>query len=70
MSGVIREILESEGGSAKGEEDFFSVAKTIPFVARESSVSKSVQLNSFIKFGRTFNSKGSDTLVDRVQSIL
>jgi hypothetical protein len=33
MSGVMREILESEGGSIKGEEDFFSVAKTIPFVA-------------------------------------
>jgi hypothetical protein len=33
MSGVMREILEREGGSIKGEEDFFSVAKTIPFVA-------------------------------------
>jgi hypothetical protein len=33
MSGVMREILEREGGSMSGEEDFFSVARTIPFVA-------------------------------------
>jgi len=35
MSGVIKEILEREGGSMSGEEDFFSVASTIPFVAVE-----------------------------------
>jgi hypothetical protein len=29
----MREILEREGGSIRGEEDFFSVARTIPFVA-------------------------------------
>ena len=33
MLGVIRETLESEGGSMRGEEDFFSVASTMPFVA-------------------------------------
>jgi hypothetical protein len=33
MSGVTREILDSEGGSIRGDEDFFSVARTIPFVA-------------------------------------
>ena len=34
MSGVMRETLEREGGSMRGEEDFFSVARTMPFVAR------------------------------------
>lgn len=33
MFGVIRETLESEGGSIRGEEDFFSVASTTPLVA-------------------------------------
>jgi hypothetical protein len=33
MFGVMRETLESEGGSMRGEEDFFSVARTMPFVA-------------------------------------
>ncbi len=31
--GVIRETLEREGGSISGEEDFFSVARTMPLVA-------------------------------------
>ena len=33
ISGVMRETLEREGGSMSGEEDFFSVARTMPFVA-------------------------------------
>lgn len=33
MLGVTRLILDSEEGSARGEEDFFSVARTMPFVA-------------------------------------
>ena len=33
MLGVISETLESEGGSMRGEEDFFSVARTMPLVA-------------------------------------
>jgi hypothetical protein len=33
MLGVTREILDSELGSARGEDDFFSVARTIPLVA-------------------------------------
>jgi hypothetical protein len=33
MLGVMSETLEREGGSIRGEEDFFSVARTIPFVA-------------------------------------
>jgi hypothetical protein len=33
MLGVIRLTLERDGGSMSGEEDFFSVARTMPFVA-------------------------------------
>jgi hypothetical protein len=33
MLGVMRLTLEREGGSMRGEEDFFSVARTMPFVA-------------------------------------
>lgn len=33
MLGVMRETLEREGGSMSGDDDFFSVAKTMPFVA-------------------------------------
>src|SRR5579862_7142214 len=31
--GVMRDTLEREGGSMRGEEDFFSVASTMPLVA-------------------------------------
>jgi uncharacterized membrane protein len=31
--GVIRLTFDREGGSIKGDEDFFSVARTMPFVA-------------------------------------
>lgn len=33
MSGVMRLILERDEGSARGDEDFFSVARTMPLVA-------------------------------------
>ena len=33
MLGVMRETFDREGGSMRGDEDFFSVARTIPFVA-------------------------------------
>jgi len=33
MFGVMSETFDSEGGSIRGEDDFFSVARTIPFVA-------------------------------------
>jgi hypothetical protein len=38
MLGVIRLTLERDGGSIRGEEDFFSVASTMPFVADGESV--------------------------------
>jgi hypothetical protein len=31
--GVMRLTFERDGGSIRGEEDFFSVARTMPFVA-------------------------------------
>jgi hypothetical protein len=34
MLGVMRLTLESEGGSISGDEDFFSVARTMPLVAK------------------------------------
>ena len=33
MSGVMRETLELEPASMSGEEDFFSVARTMPLAA-------------------------------------
>jgi len=33
MLGVMREILLPEAASMRGEDDFFSVARTIPLVA-------------------------------------
>lgn len=33
MFGVMREILDNEGASMRGDDDFFSVARTMPFVA-------------------------------------
>jgi hypothetical protein len=35
MFGVMRLILEDDEGSIRGDEDFFSVARTIPLVAEE-----------------------------------
>jgi len=40
MFGVMRETFESDGGSMSGDEDFFSVARTMPFVAIQVSSSK------------------------------
>ncbi len=36
MSGVMRDTFERDGGSMRGEEDFFSVASTMPLVAVRS----------------------------------
>lgn len=33
MLGVIRETFDNEGASIRGDEDFFSVARTMPLVA-------------------------------------
>lgn len=39
MSGVMRLILDRDDGSARGDDDFFSVARTIPLVAATQHVS-------------------------------
>lgn len=44
MLGVTRLILDSEEGSARGEEDFFSVARTMPFVAELPCQSQSCRV--------------------------
>jgi hypothetical protein len=36
--GVMRLTFERDGGSIRGDEDFFSVARTIPFVAKRSAL--------------------------------
>jgi hypothetical protein len=33
MFGVMSETLDNDGGSMSGDEDFFSVARTMPLVA-------------------------------------
>lgn len=38
MFGVIRETFEREGGSMRVDEDFFSVARTMPLVAGDDLV--------------------------------
>lgn len=59
----------------RGEDDFFSVARTIPLVAVEHQcirVSKTELprwADSTEHVGDTFDSDGSDTLVDSVQGI-
>lgn len=47
-----------------GEEDFFSVARTIPLVAVLVR-----WMMMLVRKGRTFDTEGGDTLVDSIQSI-
>lgn len=69
MLGVTRATLESEGGSMSGEEDFFSVARTMPLVAaRESQTGAGEEVGE--REGSTFDAKGRYALIDGVQSIL
>lgn len=66
MLGVMRETLEREGGSMSGEEDFFSVARTMPFVAEEE-VSR--LRGKYGCMGSTFDTQRSHALVYGVQRI-
>lgn len=54
MLGVMRETLESEGGSMRGEEDFFSVARTIPLVAVLAYLVNIQAKENLSKYGRPF----------------
>lgn len=58
-------ILASELWSARGDEDFFSVARTIPLVASQGK-SKSKGHDAL---RRTFDAKGGDTLVDGIEGV-
>lgn len=71
MSGVIREILESEGGSMSGEEDFFSVARTMPLVAVLMLMSLLLEMGGAGTACRrlTFDAQGCHTLINCIQCI-
>ena len=76
MLGVIRLILDREEGSASGEDDFFSVARTIPFVAGEGEGVSGVGLvwldgglGGRRGGGRTLDAEGCYALVDGVEGI-
>jgi hypothetical protein len=70
MLGVMRETFERDGGSMRGDEDFFSVARTTPFVAIVvEDVSESV--DEEVAGGiLTFDSQCSNSLIYGVQGIL
>ena len=59
----MRLTFESEGGSIKGDDDFFSVASTMPFVA--AKVIRDLRKRAdYIVRQVTFDTQCSDTLVD------
>lgn len=79
MLGVMRETLEREGGSMRGEEDFFSVARTMPLVAEgflgvrwclEKEEEEEEQEKGVVgglrtgEGANTFDPEGGDALVD------
>lgn len=70
MLGVTRLILDSEEGSARGEEDFFSVARTMPFVAERPCQSQSCRVRRWRGRALTLDAERRNALVDCVQGIL
>jgi hypothetical protein len=46
--GVIRLTFERDGGSMRGEDDFFSVARTIPLVAKNGQYFEVVDLRDLV----------------------
>lgn len=70
MSGVMRLILDREEGSARGDEDFFSVARTIPLVAA-GPVSMNIFSHHLLELAvLALDTECGHTLVDCVQGIL
>ena len=65
MFGVMRLTFEREGGSIKGDDDFFSVASTMPFVATVAISIMCKRLGYDIP-QLTFDAQGSNTLVDGI----
>lgn len=70
MSGVMRLILDKEEGSARGDEDFFSVARTMPLVADFSCQHMSCPRPAPSLCLLALDAECSHTLVDGVQGIL
>jgi hypothetical protein len=74
ISGVINETFDRDGGSIRGDDDFFSVARTTPFVAKKGKTSltnPSGQKHIDIcGIDVTFDTKRSDALVHGIQSVL
>jgi hypothetical protein len=58
MLGVMRAILEDEWASISGDDAFFSVARTMPFVASRSQLPRVIDDEV-----PTFDAKSSDALV-------
>lgn len=67
MFGVMRETFDSEGGSMRGEDDFFSVARTTPFVALEGN---QFHFYVHILLKLTLDSQRCDALIDCIKGIL
>jgi hypothetical protein len=67
MLGVMRLTLDDDCESISGDDDFFSVARTMPLVA--GSVVNH-RCCSPLRRRRTLDTQRRDTLVDSVQSIL
>lgn len=70
MSGVIRLIFSSDVGSVSGEEDFFSVARTMPFVAAPRLAGLAASFRSVRGLRRTFDAECCHSLVDRIEGVL
>src|SRR5690242_15372953 len=68
MLGVMRLILDREDGSARGDEDFFSVARTMPFVAT-MWVRLGALEGGVGDGGLTLDAESCYALVDSVESI-
>jgi hypothetical protein len=66
--GVMKLTFERDGGSMRGEDDFFSVARTMPFVAKRK-VNIWTRSIFKVKPERTFNTQCRDTLIDSIQGI-
>jgi hypothetical protein len=65
MLGVMRAILDDECGSTSGDEAFFSVARTMPFVAAASVLNLESRRRE-----QTFDAEGCYAVVDDIEGIL
>jgi hypothetical protein len=68
MSGVIRLIFWRDVGSVSGEDDFFSVARTMPFVAMTRLAC--LAACRLVQVRRTLDAECCHSLVNRIEGIL